>query len=296
MAPALVTLNALSNLLVAEKGVVVFVVVFVSGLEVGAILVKYAVLVSIGIVGLSKLKYVLVVVVCVVGVVAVVFIAVDRLDTVVVISVVGFNAVDTEVIEVVVGEYTFVIVALEGLKPIKAVVVFKLDAVVIEAELGFGAVENASMIGFDGVSDEVLEVDLIRVDNIVCVVSKMFGVLLKLNEVVADVTGNLVLTGLDVAEDFERVLVIEFWVQVAEKTGAVAGVIVEGCEENVVFVVERVELVVVVFVVLGGGAVVLEVERVEAVTVVLVVACGAAVVLEVERIEVETGVVVVVGG
>ena len=50
---------------------------------------------------------------------------------------------------------------MEGLKPIEAVVVFELDAVVIEAELGFAAVENASMIGFDRVSDEGLEVDVI---------------------------------------------------------------------------------------------------------------------------------------
>ena len=131
----------------------------------------------------------------------------------------------------------------------EAFVVFELDAVVNEAELGIGAVENASMIGFGGVSAEVLEVDVIRVDNLVCVVSKMIGVLVKLIEVVDDVTGNLVLTGLDVAEDFERVLVIGFWVRVAERIGAVAGLIVEGCGEAVVFVVERVEVVTVVLVV-----------------------------------------------
>ena len=234
VAPAVVTLNALSDLLVAGIGVVVFVVVFVTEVVVGAIVVKCVVLVSIGRVGFNKLKVVIVEVVCVVGVDAVVFIAVAGLDTVVVILVLGFDA---EVIEVVVGKYTFVIVAVEGLKPIEAVVVFELDAEGIEAGLGFGAVENASMIGFDGVCDEILEVDVICVDNLVCVVSIMIGVLVKLNKVVANVTGNLVLTRLDVAEGFERLLVIGFWVRVAETIGAVAGVVEEGCGEAVVCVV-----------------------------------------------------------
>ena len=73
----------------------------------------------------------------------------------------------------------------------------ELDAVVIEAELGIGAVENALRIGFDGVSDEFLKVDVKSVDNLVCIVSKMIG---------ADLTRNLILT-----------VVIELWVPVVER-------------------------------------------------------------------------------
>ena len=109
VAPAVVTLNALSDVLVAGIGVVVFVVVFVTEVVVGAIWIKCFVLVSIGMVGFNKLKVVMVVVVCVVEVDGVVSIAVEGLDTVVVILVVGFDA---EEIEVVLGEYTFVIVAV----------------------------------------------------------------------------------------------------------------------------------------------------------------------------------------
>ena len=51
VAPAVVTLNALSDLLVAGIGMVVFVVVFVTEVVVGAIVVKCVLVVSIGIVG-----------------------------------------------------------------------------------------------------------------------------------------------------------------------------------------------------------------------------------------------------
>ena len=109
VAHAVDTLHAVSELLVVGYGAVVLVVAVVTDVVLGALVKKVDVLFTVGKVGFNKPIVVFLVVVFV-GVNAVVFKAVEGLDTVVVVSMVRFDA---ELIEIVVAEYAVVLVAVE---------------------------------------------------------------------------------------------------------------------------------------------------------------------------------------